>query len=204
MFAQIAFSQSNYPDSLISLLGEAPNDSVRFSINHKISGYYFNRDRRKTFEFNEEALKIARKNNMTLDVAACLDTKGYYLNKEDRYGESLKCYIEGFKLAEDPASEKQTWLKPADADPYRYRMQVLAGLHHDLGHVMRSTGNNKEAIQQFRICLHFLDKALPTSHNSALMNIGAVYLDLNILDSAMYYQKESTGWNAYDLQAYNV
>lgn len=193
--SQFVPAQSAYPDSLLMLLDDALNDSVRFSINQKLALYYFNRDRRKTFEFNEEALKLARKNNITLDVAACLDTKGYYLNKEDRYGEALKCYIEGFKLAEDPASEKQTWSKPADADPYRYRMQILAGLHHDLGHVMRSTGNHEEAIQQFRICLQYLDKALPTSHNSALMNIGAVYLDINMLDSALYYEKKAIAAN---------
>ncbi|MCB2219039.1 MAG: two-component sensor histidine kinase [Bacteroidetes bacterium] len=173
------------------MLEKAPNDSVRFMLNRKLSLYNFNNDRRKSFEYNESALEIARKNKKMLDIAACLSTKGYLLNKEDRYGEALKCFMEGFRLAENPATEMQAWSTPAKADPHRYRMEVLAGLHHELGHVMRSTGNNGEAIRQFRICLQYLDKALPTSHNSALMNIGATYLDQNILDSAMYYERKA-------------
>ena len=100
-FLQQVHAQSLDPDSLENLLTKATNDSVRFSISIKLAEYYFDRDRRKTFDYNEEALQIARKNKKMLDVAKCLDTKGYYLNKEDRYGEALKCYLEGFIYAED-------------------------------------------------------------------------------------------------------
>ncbi|MCF8365203.1 MAG: hypothetical protein K9H16_05450 [Bacteroidales bacterium] len=189
--SQLAPAQSTYPDSLLNLLDQNPDDSLRFRINQNLALHYFNRDRRKTFVFNEEALEIARKNNKMLDIAICLSTKGYLLNKEDRYGEALKCYIYGFRLAENPASERQAWTTPLNADSHRYRMQVLAGLHHEFGLMMRSTNNNKEAIRQFRICLQYLDKALPTSHNSALMNIGAVYLDMKVLDSAMFYLRKA-------------
>jgi signal transduction histidine kinase len=188
-------AQTSYPDSLKSILAEAPNDSVRFSINFDLANYYFDRDRRQTYEHNEVALTIARENDKMLDVAKCLGTKGYYLNKEDRYGEALKCYLEGLNYAENPRSEKQTWLKPPDADPFQFRMQVLAGLIHDFGHVFWSTGNYQQAIYQFRSCLSYLDKALPTSHNSALMNIGAVYLNLNQLDSALYYERKAIAKN---------
>ncbi|MDB4303425.1 ATP-binding protein [Desulfosarcina sp.] len=172
-------------------LQNAPNDSVRFMVNKKLSNYYYETDRRKNFEFNEEALKIARENKMYLDVATCLNTRGYYLNKEDQYGKAFESYIEAFKMAENQASELRTWMKPVDADPYQYRMQELATLHHNLGHVLRSTGNNTEAINQFRECMLYLDKALPTSFNTANMNIGAVYLDMNMLDSAYYYEKKA-------------
>jgi len=195
LFLQQIHAQSGYPDSLKIVLADAPNDSVRFSINIELANYYFDRDRRKTFEYNEVALAIAREHNNMLDVAKCLGTKGYYLNKEDRYGEALKCYLEGLKYAENPRGEKQTWLKPPDANPFRFRMEVLAGLIHDLGHVFWSTGNYMEAIHQFRLCLPYLDKALPTSHNSALMNIGAVYLNLNQLDSALYYERKAIAKN---------
>jgi len=204
LFTQMVYPQTSYPDSLKIVLQSAENDSVRFSINKKLSGYYSNKDRKMTFEFNEAALKIVRKINMKLDVAACLGDIGYYLNKEDRYGEAFKCYIEGIRLAEDPANEQRSWLKPVGADPYQYRMQILAWLHHDFGHVYRSTNNNVEAILQFRKCQKYLKKALPTSYNTVDMNIGAVYLDMNILDSAMYYQsKELTrtvGWRSMVLK----
>ena len=91
LLSQIAPAQSSDPDSLFSLLDKATGDSVRYSIYRELALYNFNRDRTKTFEFNEAALDIARKNNKILDIAACLSTKGYLLNKEDRYGESLKC-----------------------------------------------------------------------------------------------------------------
>ena len=145
VISQPGFSQLSYADSLLQAVERSTNDSVRFRINFNLANYYFDRDRRKTFEYNEVALQIARENNKMLDVAKCLGTKGYYLNKEDRYGVALKCYLEGLKYAENPRSEKQTWLKPPDADPFQFRMQVLAGLNHDLGHVFWSTGNHMEA-----------------------------------------------------------
>jgi len=194
------FSQTSYSDSLLKAVESAPNDSVRFSIYKKLSDYYNNKDRRMAFEFNEAALEVARKNNMKLEVAISLGDIGYYLNKEDRYGEAFKRYIEGIHLTEDPANELLSWSKPVDADPYQYRMQILAWLHHDFGHVYRSTNNNAEAILQFRKCKKYLEKALPTSYNTADMNIGAVYLDMNILDSALHYQKKELlrglGWRS--------
>ena len=187
---KLIHGQSGYPDSLKSALIEAPNDSVRYSIYTKLAGFYNDHDRRTSYEYNKLALEVARKNNMKLEIANSLGHTGYYLNKEDRYGEAFKCYIEGIHLAEDPANDHLIWTKPADADPSQYRMQILAWLHHDLGLLFRSTNNYMEAIQQFRKCSRYLEKALPTSHNSYDMNIGAVYLDMNILDSALYYQRK--------------
>jgi signal transduction histidine kinase len=199
-FVKLIHGQSGYPDSLKSALIQATNDSVRYSIYTKLAGYYNDHDRKTSYEFNKVALEVARKNNMKLEIANSLGHIGYYLNKEDRYGEAFKCYIEGIHLAEDPANELLTWTKPADADPSQYRMQILAWLHHDLGLVFRSTGNNLEAISQFRKCKKHLETALPTSYNTADMNIGAVYLDMNILDSALFYQrrelKRGTGWRS--------
>jgi two-component system NtrC family sensor kinase len=189
-FSLTVQAQSADPESLQILLENATNDSVRFSIYTKLSDYYNNKERKTAHEYNEAALKIARKNNMNLEIANSLGRIGYYLNKEDRYGEAFECYIEGIQLAEDPDNEHLSWTKPADADPFQYRMAILAWLHHDLGLVFRSTNNNMEAIQQFRKSSRYLDKALPTSHNSVDMNIGAVYLDMNILDSALYYQRK--------------
>ncbi|MBN2172797.1 MAG: hypothetical protein JW731_01610, partial [Bacteroidales bacterium] len=199
-FVKLIHGQSGYPDSLKSALIKAPNDSVRYSIYTKLAGYYNNHDRRTSYKFNKLALEVARKNNMNLEIANSLGHIGYYLNKEDRYGEAFKCYIEGIHLAEDPANEQLNWTKPSDADPSQYRMQILAWLHHDLGLVYRSTGNNLEAISQFRKCKKYLEKALPTSYNTADMNIGAVFLDMNILDSALFYQRKElnrgTGWRS--------
>ncbi len=189
-FVKLIHGQSSYPDSLKSALINSPSDSVRYSIYTNLAGYYNNLDRRTSYEFNKLALEVARKNNMKLEIANSLGHIGYYLNKEDRYGEAFKCYIEGIHLAEDPANELLTWTKPEDADPSQYRIQILAWLHHDLGLVFRSTGNNLEAILQFRKCKKYLEKALPTSYNSADMNIGAVYLDMNILDSALFFQRK--------------
>jgi two-component system, NtrC family, sensor kinase len=190
-----ARAQSPYADSLLNLLEKSNKDIEKFSILKDLSAYYFNRNRRMSAEYTELALKIAEKNQNTLDVAFLEGRIAYFLNKEERFGEAYKSYMEGLSLANDPKSEKRSWLRPNYADPHQFRMGILAGLHHDFGLVLRSTGNNTEAIQQFRICLEYLDKALPTSNNSAFMNIGAVYLDLNILDSALYYERKAIATN---------
>jgi signal transduction histidine kinase len=190
-----ARAHNAYADSLLNALETANRDSEKLRLSKDLMIYYFDKNRRISAQFTEEAIKIARKNKKILDIAFFLGKKGYFLNKEERYGEALKCYMEGLSLAQEPNSEKHSWLRSSDADPYRFKMEILAGLHHDFGLVMRSTGNNNEAIQQFRICLQYLDKALPASHNSAFMNIGAVYLDLNILDSALYYEGKAIATN---------
>ncbi len=47
LFLQQVHAQSSYPDSLISALADAPDDSIRFSINENLAQYYFDRDRGK-------------------------------------------------------------------------------------------------------------------------------------------------------------
>jgi len=184
-------AQSNYSDSLLNVLNAAETDSLRYIVNVKLESYYVNRDRKKSLAYNTIALEIARKNNMLLDVAKRMDPRGFLLNRDNKYGEAFKCYRDGFVLAEDPANEMLTWSRPKDADPFQYRMEVIAALHHNLGHVLRSTGNNLEAIHHFKECLNFLKISLPTSYNSAYMNIGATFLDLNQLDSAYFYLKKA-------------
>jgi two-component system, NtrC family, sensor kinase len=195
LFSMSAYAQSTYPDSLLSILKKAENDSVRYIINFELGEYYANRDRRKSIQFDSAALEIARKNNKLLDVARNLNLIGFLLNRDNKYGEAFKCYRDGFVLAEDPANETLSWLRPKNANPYQYRMEVLAGLHHNLGHVLRSTGNEMEAIYHFKECLKYLEMALPTSYNSANMNIGATFLDLNQLDSAFHYTKKALDEN---------
>lgn len=190
-----AQAHSPYADSLLNLLETTNKDSEKLRLLKDLTIYYFDKNRRISAEFTEKAIQIGRRNKKTLDVAFFLGKKGYFLNKEERFGEALKCYMEGLSLAQPPNSEMYSWLRPADADPYKFKMEILAGLHHDFGLVLRSTGKNDEAIQQFRICLQYLDKALPTSNNSAFMNIGAVYLDLNMLDSALYYERKAIATN---------
>ena len=72
VISQPGFSQLSYADSLLQAVERSTNDSVRFRINFNLANYYFDRDRRKTFEYNEVALQIARENNKMLDVAKCL------------------------------------------------------------------------------------------------------------------------------------
>jgi signal transduction histidine kinase len=195
LFSLLTFAQSTYPDSLLLKLRSADNDSLRYLINSKLEIYYVNRDRKKSLEYNTAALEIARKNKMLLDVAKRMDPRGFLLNRDDKYGEAFKCYREGFVLAENPDNEMLTWSRSQDEDPFQYRMEILAALHHNLGHVHRSTGNNMEAIHHFKECLRYLEIALPTSYNSAFMNIGATFLDINELDSAYSYTKKALSEN---------
>lgn len=183
-------AQSTKMDSLFTLLETVKNEEKKFIILKDLSDFYFNKNRKMSAKFTDQALEIAEKNHNALDVAFLKGRKGYFLNKEERFGEAFKHYKEALKLADNPKNEKNSWIRPTQADPYPFRMEILAGLHHDFGLVLRSTGNNTEAMQQFRICLDYLDKALPTSHNSAYMNMGAVYLDINQLDSALYYERK--------------
>ncbi len=189
--APVAHSQITPIDSLLQKLEVAPNDSVRFKIYKSLSSSYFETNRRKHYEYNEQALQLAEKNNMLMDLVYCLDNRGYYLNKEHKYGEALKSYIQAFEIAEDPQNESKTWQKLSKNQAHTNRLNALAALHHSMGHIYRSTNDPQKAIQEYKNCKVYLEMKETTGFNTADMNIGRVFYDIGMLDSALVYELEA-------------
>ena len=185
-------AQQGNPDSLRQALKIAVTDSARFSILGDLENYYLEINRQTALFFTDQRLSIAKKNNHTLDEALTLDRKGYILMHLGKYPESLRCFQQAFKIAEDPDSENKTWYQDKKSTPRKFRLGVLASIHHDLGHLMGNTNNTDQQIFQYketkRLAEESGEKGLLGLVN---MNLGNAYLTLNKLDSALVFEKNA-------------
>ncbi len=199
----LAFSQQGNPDSLKHALQIATTDSARYMISSQLADYYTEDKRDSALYYSEKRLSLAEKNNHPLDVAAALDIKGYILMHLGKDGESLKCFLQAIKIAENPANENKTWYQDKNSTPRKIRLEILLNIHHVFGHLM---GNTDTAQQIFhynetrRIAAEIGDTVILGFVN---MNLGKVYFDLNKIDSALQMEENAalifnqTGVKAY-------
>jgi len=158
--------------------------------------------------FHDQAIKLAKKNDQPLAEAAALNGKGYALMQLGKYPESLQCFQQALKLADDPQSENKTWHEHVPGlgkfTPNKYRLDSLAYIHHNLGHLMGATNNIDQQIAEYRVTRQL---AMEVEDNYLLslvnMNLGDVYQGLNRLDSALVLEHnaeqiiQQTGFKKY-------
>jgi len=126
-------AQHSYPDSLKQVLKNVTNDSARFDISVKLATYYQEDKRDSALYYCDKSLSIAKENNLFLDVASSLDNKGYVLMHMGKLPQSLQCFLEAVKLAEDVNNENKTFYKKTKEKARLFRLYVLSNIHHDWG-----------------------------------------------------------------------
>jgi two-component system, NtrC family, sensor kinase len=198
MMPAICLAQQSRLDSLKKALKTARTDSARFKSLMDLGWAYSEINRDTGLYFHDQAFTLAKKNAHMLDQAWSLLGKGYELMHLGKFPESLACFQEGLKLAEDPANEKKGlygYWSVANAkvlSPHTVRIAALASLHHNLGHLMGTTGSTDEQIVQYRIAKAL---AAQTGGNYLMglvnMNLGFAYLKLNQLDSALMFEQNA-------------
>ena len=105
-----------------------------------------------SLHYSEKALSIATKNNKALEEATTLDRKGYGLMGLGKYPESLGCFQQALKLAEDPENENKTWTVNFTELKILHRIKIAFKffqntIHHcDFGHLMGATNNIDQQI----------------------------------------------------------
>jgi len=187
-----SFAQKSQLDSLHTSFRSARTDSARFSSLSDLTRYYMESKLDSSFYYNTQALALAIKNNKAMEEAQTLDARGYLLMNLYRYPESLQAFQRALKLAEDSENENKnaTWNTDFSGlkNPVRhtFRVMILVSIHHDFGHLLGSVGNIDQQIEQYRLTRQL---ATEVNDKGALgfvnMNLGAVYLKLNRLDSAL-------------------
>jgi signal transduction histidine kinase len=190
LFAQ---SQQSYPDSLRNILQHAANDSMRYVAERELYNFYEESNRDSALYYAEQSLLLGKKYNKKLVQARGLDIKAYQLLLLGRYAESLECLLEAFKIAEDPANDKEeTWRVAAVESPGKSRLLLLALTHHMYGILMAHTQNTEQQIFHFgqarRIALDIGNKFRLLL---ADMNLGNSYLIADKPDSAFFFASEA-------------
>jgi signal transduction histidine kinase len=178
-------AQSTYPDSLRQALKMAKNDSARYHFSYLLSSYYQEDKWDSAVYFIDKSLVISRENKNWLDVAYSLDSKGYSLMHMGNLPQSLQCFLEAVKIAEDPKNENKTIYKKTGDHVRIFRLSILANIHHDWGHLMRRI-NVDEGIFHYKrtekIAMEIMDTVMLGFVN---MNMGRVYFERGSLDSAL-------------------
>ena len=179
-------------DSLHTALLHAANDTIRMDICSNISDFYSESGRDSSIYYTDQSLAIAKKLNLKLNEAIYLDGNAYELMHQGKYPQSLQASLQALKIAEDPQNEKYLWSPSATQTLQYSRLDILANIYHDLGHLYGSTGNIDKQILSYRkadsIAAVVKDTTLQALAN---MNLGSVYFRNNKLDSALAFEQRS-------------
>ena len=188
VFAKAQDSQK-YLDSLHLALKSAANDTIRMDIYRQLGFYYGEVNRDSSLYYNYQSLPIAQKLKLKIDEARILSWKGYILMHIGNFPESLETFLLALKIAEDPASEKNARTFRGHT-PREGRLDELADIHHNMGHLYGATGNIDKQIssyqQTIKLATSVKDTVLVALAN---MNLGYTYFGLNKLDSALLFEQ---------------
>lgn len=191
----MVFAQQSLPDSLRNIMDSATSDSLRYKASWVItSGYYYGTINRDTALYiTEQALLLARRNNKKLPEARALIYKGQLLSIGGRYAESLKCLLEAITIAEDPESEKNTWIFDDDNfPPHKSRLSTLSYAHNVFAILMFAVQNTEQQIihsKESRKIAEGINDS--TRIVNADISLGRIYIDINMLDSALFFMKDA-------------
>jgi signal transduction histidine kinase len=179
-------------DSLHTALMHAANDTIRMDICSNISDFYSESNRDSSLYYMDQSLAIAKKLKLKLNEAIYLDGNAYELMHMGDYPKSLEASLQALKIAEDPESEKGLWRITFGQTAKIARLDILAGIYHDLGHLYGRTGNiDKQIVSYLKadsIASVVKDTVLQALAN---MNLGSVYLRNRKLDSALAFEQKS-------------
>ena len=179
-------------DSLHLALKNADNDTIRMDVYNGLA-YFFTESNADSavFYFEKESL-LASQLKLKINQTEALDMKGYILSKQGNYPKSLETFMQAMKIAEDPASEKNTWHLSKGRTPRFERLSWLGWVNTDIGPLYHSTGNADKEISGY-----LKAKSIAESiHNNYLLSfanagLGRFYMDANKLDSALFFEKKA-------------
>lgn len=171
------------------------NDTMKAWGLYRLGFYYTELNRDTAIQLLDQSIAIADKIKQPLTKAASMLHKAYNMYHQSKFIESYKLVNEAIEITSNPASEKGSKIFSFDnpfQDPKSLRLYVLAGTHLQMGHMKNATGNRESSIFYYHECIRISE---PTNDlklaTLSYMNIGSVFLDENMLDSADYYFRKS-------------
>jgi len=190
--SQISFCQNQKVDGLKSELKKAKTDSIRFEILKSISDSYLGRNYDSAEKYNNIQIPIAHKNKQTLAEAYSYDIKGYILYNKRKWSDAYINLQTALKLAENPAIEKNSWRFKDEPPSHTFRLRVITNVHLIQGYLFAQTEDLKGELTEYKTVFS-LSKKSKDSLNLKFVtsNLANYFLQLNQLDSALFYNAES-------------
>ena len=184
-------AQNNKADSLINALSVATIDSTRFNLMNQLSSYYTEDKWDSVVFYLDKALLLAKKYNYTLDAANVLDSKGYVLMHMGKLPQSLQCFLEAVKIAENPDNENKSVVKKPKEEAKKIRLYILENIHHHWGYLMGNINNDEQLFhyKQTEKIERKIKESIMLSF--ANMNLGSVYMQLRKFDTALLMEQKA-------------
>ncbi len=204
------YAQQNYIDSLKNKLKSAQNDTLQMVLYSLVTFSYQSSNYDSALFYSQKQFKLAQQLGYELDQAYALDNIGYNMYYLSNPG-ALKILLMGLKIAENPESETKVlpqkyWSRTIYYDtvalaghekkPLNVRLQILAGINQDIGHVYgNDLGNRQKQLLYYKKAISIAQGV--NDKYSVILNYNTIantYRILNNLDSGLVYAQK-----AYDL-----
>jgi len=154
------YAQDKQGDGLRHALNIAKTDSARYTAADSLCSYYLETNRDSGLHYAEQRLVVAKRNGQWFEEAMALIAKAHELIYLNQYPEALLCLQQAFKMADDPENRgKRTWHTTNKLPYWKQRGEVLADSHFGMGELLQSTGDNAQAIVQYKAFGRYAESA---------------------------------------------
>ncbi len=188
----VAQTNQNEIDSIRTALQKVTNDTIRMDVIDKLAFAFTESNSDSALFYYDKSILLADKLRLRIDEVAKLDMKGYILSTRRNYPQSLATFLQAKKIAEDPASEKNTWHLPKGRTPRAERLEWLGWIYNDMGPLYEYTGNLNEEISGFQQARSIAESIQNIGLLTYAYNSLAHYFEsTDQLDSALFYEKKA-------------
>ncbi len=192
ILSDTALSGTQKLDRLQLALRNAANDTIRMGVYYDLALYYLETDRDSAVYYDNKSIALAKQLRLKLDEAAALSDRGYALIALGKYPASLESLSEAFKIAENPASEKDTLNLLKGQTSHARRLYILGLIDLHMGTLYNATGDRDMEKLRYLKVLAYAQSIPDTSLLSlAYMTLGMSYTYLNQLDSALFFEQQA-------------
>ncbi len=182
-------------DSMKRLLTSQANDSMNMLFCRDLGFYYVEYKKDSAIYFLNKQIVLARSLKQELWEADGYGLLTYAFTKSGKYIEALNAYLSALKIAEDPQCEKNIWrisMFSKDNNPHNARLLVLALVHLQAGHMYRATQKTELELSNYSECIRLAEQIEdPTFSHFGYHMLGATYIGLNKLDSALLFEQKA-------------
>jgi len=195
--------QQQKMDSLHLMLSNASNDTLRMDAYDNFAYFYIEANNDSAYYYAEKELSLTRQLNLKINEAEALKTEGYILADEGNYTESLDKFTEALKLAEDPASEKNTWRLEKRQTPRTQRLRCLGWVFIDQSGLYLKNMQIDKAIASSwgaKDIADSIDYAPISAY--AYWHIAHFCSELGKNDSALFYAGKAAGYFLHSDEIY--
>jgi len=187
-----SLSQESRINSLREIFFNATNDSVLYESGIYLYDYYEELNRDSAIFYADQCVQISRKNNKKLNEAYSLTRKAYQEVNLGRYAESLNNLLSAFSISENSSNEKYFWAVDPLTIEHGERLYALACAHHIYAVLMRETLNTEQQLAHFKEAKKIAGQInSPIRSLLASLNLGRIYLEIDNIDSAAFYETEA-------------